>query len=92
MSKQTLLLPLLIAALTLTGCTAGAQPIGEPRLIPPAYLTEPPPMELPQPVSPSLQDLTENHIEVAGMYHRLRERFLGLIEWLETTDALRRGP
>lgn len=92
MSKRTLLLPLLIAALTLTGCTAGGLPIGEPQLIPPAHLTEPPPAELPQPESSSLSDLTENHIEVAGMYHRLRERFLGLIEWLETTDAIRRSP
>lgn len=77
------------AALILSACTAGAPPIAEPRLIPPASLTELPPETLPQPASNSLEDLTTNHIEVAGMYHRLRERFKGLVEWLEVTSEIR---
>lgn len=85
--RQRLLL--LIAALTLTACTSGAPPIGAPRLLPPASLTALPPEELPQPASPALQDLTENHVETAGMYHRLREQLKGLVEWLEKTNELR---
>ena len=85
MSKLRLL-TLISAVLMLISCTAGPPPIAAPRLIPPAYLTAAPEEELPPPPpNPSLAELTENHIETAGMYHQLRERFLGLVKWLETT-------
>lgn len=87
MLKRTLL-PMLVA-LTMAACAAGAPPIAAPILLPPAHLTEPPPATLPEPTSPHLDDLLENHIETAGIYHRLRERFLGLVEWLEKTHELR---
>jgi hypothetical protein len=86
MPKRTLIL--LIAALTLTACTAGVRPTEAPRLIPPASLTAPPPETLPQPRDGSLEALTENHIRVAGEYHRLRERFLGLVAWLMKTGVV----
>lgn len=82
------ILCLLSAGLILSACTAGGPPIAEPRLLPPAHLTTPPEAELPQPASSSLEDLTENHIEVAGIYHRLRERFNGLVDWLRATGAM----
>lgn len=82
------ILILLIAALTLTACTAGVRPTEAPRLIPPASLTAPPPETLPQPKSASLEDLTKNHIQIAGEYHRLRERFLGLVDWLMKTGVV----
>lgn len=85
-------LPLLIAALILTACTAGVKPTAAPSpdLYPPAYLTALPPEDLPQPETGSLDDLTENHTEVAGMYHALREQMKGLVDWLEKTrDEIR---
>lgn len=82
------LLPL-IAALILTACASGAPPIEAPRLLPPASLMVLPPEELPQPASSNLLDLTENHIETSGMYHRLREQLKGLVEWLEKTNEVR---
>lgn len=80
-----LLLPL-IAVLTLAGCASGSPPIAAPRLLPPASLTAPPPETLQEPASPALDDLLKNHIVAAGMYHRLRERFNNLVQWLETTS------
>lgn len=79
------LLPL-YAALTLASCASGPPPIAAPRLLPPASLTAPPSATLPEPASPLLPDLLENHIATAGMYHRLRERFNALVQWLETTS------
>ncbi|OHC68622.1 MAG: hypothetical protein A3H93_09165 [Rhodocyclales bacterium RIFCSPLOWO2_02_FULL_63_24] len=87
MLKRTLL-PLIVAWM-LTACAAGAPPIAAPALIPPAHLTEPPPATLPEPASDHLDDLLLNHIETAGLYHRTRERFQGLINWLEKTHELR---
>lgn len=89
-SKRRLLPGVLSAVSILASCTAGAPPIAAPRLIPPAYLTAPPPAEIPMPPdNPTWTDLVENHIETAGMYHALRERFLGLVRWLETTEKER---
>ena len=87
MLKRTLL-PLIVAWM-LTACAAGAPPIAAPALIPPASLTELPPATLPDPVSGQLDDLLANHIETAGLYHRARERFKGLVEWLEKNRELR---
>lgn len=87
MLKRTLF-PLIVA-LTMTACAVGAPPIAAPVLIPPAHLTEPSPPTLPEPASGHLDDLLVNHIETAGIYHRMRERFQGLIEWLEKTRELR---
>lgn len=84
MRPNSLLLPL-IAALTLIACAAGSPPTEAPRLLPPASLTALPPETLPEPASPALDDLLENHIKTAGMYHRLRERFANLVQWLEAT-------
>ncbi|GAB2182656.1 hypothetical protein DLREEDagrD3_28790 [Denitratisoma sp. agr-D3] len=80
---------LLIAALTLTACTAGVKPTEAPLLLPPASLTTLPPEELPQPETAGLEDLYINHLRVAGMYHELREQLKGLVEWLEKTRELR---
>lgn len=87
MPKRILLL--LIVAWTMAGCAAGAPPIAVPVLIPPAHLTALPPATLPYPDSGHLDDLTANHIETAGIYHRARERFKALVEWLEETHELR---
>lgn len=91
MSKRLLWAVLISAALILTSCTAGPPPTAAPRLIPPAHLTEAPPAEIPQPpANPDLAALVENHLEAAGMYHVLRERFIGLVRWIEETDRKRR--
>lgn len=82
---RKLIPPLVIAVSILTACTAGAPPIAEPRLEVPASLTAMPPEELPQPASNSPDDLLENHIQTAGLYHQLREQLKGLVEWLEKT-------
>lgn len=87
MLKRTLL-PLIVASM-LTACAAGVQPTTAPLLIPPAHLTEPAPETLPEPASGHLDDLLANHIETAGIYHRMRARFQGLIDWLEKTRELR---
>jgi len=86
---KRILLPL-IAALTLSACTSGAPRTEGPKLIPSAHSTslEDFPEELPQPKSNSLDDLKANHIETAGLYHRLRERFAGLGEWLRATGQV----
>jgi hypothetical protein len=83
------ILRLLIVVLTMAGCAAGSRPTAEPILLPPAHLTELPPASLPDPESGQLDDLTANHIETAGIYHRTRERFKALVEWLEKTRELR---
>lgn len=89
MSKR--ILPLLIVALTLTACAAGGQQTMAPRLIPPASLTTLPPEQLPEPTSNHLDDLTENHVISAGLYHLARERLKGLVEWIEKTNKELRG-
>ncbi len=87
MSKRLPWAVLISSALILTSCTGGAPRTGAPRLIPPAWLTEAPPEEIPQPPeNPTEEQLVENHIEAAGMYHTLRIRFLGLVQWIEETD------
>lgn len=89
---RRILLPLL-AALTISACAGGTMPTEGPLLIPPAHLTALPPETLPQPASGHLDDLEANHIETAGIYHRARERYKALVEWLErTSDAIRRSP
>lgn len=90
MLKRTL--PLLIAVSMLTACASGAPPTLEPLLIPPAHLTELPPEELPDPKSGSLDDLKDNHIESAGIYHRARERYKGLVEWMKQTGRQTSAP
>lgn len=62
-----------------------------PRLIPPARLTTLPPEQLPEPTSNHLDDLVENHVISAGLYHQTRERLKGLAEWIEKTDKELRG-
>jgi len=89
MSKR--ILPLLIVALTLTACAAGGRQTGGPRLIPPAHLTTLPPEQLPEPTSDHLNDLVENHVISAGLYHLARERLKGLVEWIEKTNKELRG-
>ena len=89
---RRILLPL-FAALTISACAGGATQTGGPLLMPPAHLTALPPETLPQPASGHLDDLETNHIETAGIYHRTRERYKALVEWLErTSDEVRRGP
>lgn len=84
---RTILLPL-IAALTLTACASGTQPMQTPTLSPPE--SEMQQCEaLPPPQSGMMQDLLANHIAVAKAYHQCRDRHLGLVQWLEKTDALR---
>lgn len=80
----------LIAAFLLTACASGGPPTPAPELTPPASLTTLPPESLPQPESAHIQDLLENHIEVARLYHRTREQLRGLVEWLEQTSEVRR--
>lgn len=87
MLKKTLLL--LIAVLTMTACASGAPPTEGPARIPSAWLMDLPPESLPDPRSNQLPDLKDNHIESAGMYHRLWERFKGLVEWLEKNREVR---
>lgn len=89
MSKR--ILPLLIVALTLTACAAGGRQTGGRQLIPPAHLTTLPPEQLPEPASNHLDDLTENHVISAGLYHLARERLKGLVEWIEKTNKELRG-
>lgn len=79
------ILPLLIAILMISACASGPPPTREPKLLPPASLTELPAQQLPPPQSPSLDDLLQNHIETARLYHRLRQQIKGLVEWLEKT-------
>ena len=90
MSKA--ILPLLIAALTMTACASGGLRTQEPTLNPPeALIALCPP--LPQPQSGAMTDLLINHNEVARSYHQCRNRHQALINWLEaTTDALRKRP
>lgn len=85
---KSILIPL-IAASMLAACASGPQPMLAPRLLPPASLTQLPSEELPPPTSGRLPDLLANHVETARLYHQLRERFTGLVQWLEATDALR---
>jgi len=77
--------------LTLTACAAGGQPTTAPRLIPPASLTTLPPEQLPEPASDNLDDLVENHVISAGLYHLARERLKGMVEWIEKTNKELRG-
>ena len=90
MSKA--ILPLLIAALTMTACASGGLRTQEPTLSPPEALIAPCPT-LTQPQSAEMTDLLINHNEVARSYHQCRDRHQALINWLEaTTDALRNRP
>lgn len=82
------ILPLLIAVSMMTACASGVPPTTAPRLIPSAYLTELPPEKLPDPKSGHLDDLKDNHIETAGMYHRARERYKGLVDWLRWSGVI----
>ena len=84
---RTILL-LIIAALTMTACASGSQPTREPTLIPPQYEMQAC-QELPPPQSGAMTDLLTNHIAVAKAYHQCRDRHQGLINWLESTDAVR---
>ncbi len=90
MSKA--ILPLLIAALTMTACASGGLRTQAPTLNPPQSaiaLCEP----LPQPASGAMTDLLINHNEVARSYHQCRDRHPALINWLEATnDALSGRP
>ena len=49
------------------------------------------PEQLPEPTSNHLDDLTENHVISAGLYHLARERLKGLVEWIEKTNKELRG-
>ena len=79
---------LLIACLILPGCAAGPPPTPAPVLIPPAQLTTLEDPDPPPPTSGSLTDLEANHRESMRLYWRLREKFQGLVEWLEQTGSL----
>lgn len=85
---QRTILPLLIAALTLTACASGPPPMPTPALTPPQSEMEPCP-ELPAPQSGEMTDLLANHILVAKAYHECRDRLQGLIDWLEKTGEVR---
>lgn len=80
------ILPLLVAALMLTGCASGAPPMPAPNLTTPASLTQACPKELPQPASGKEPDLLANHTMAARIYHKCRKTFLGLVKWKEVTD------
>lgn len=81
---KNILLPL-IAALTLTGCALGAPPTPEPKLIPPASLTQDC-GDLPQPASGLTQDLLANHVKVAKKYKLCRDQLADLVKWKEKND------
>ena len=82
------ILPLLIAALTLTACASGTQPTQTPSLTPPQSEMQPC-GALPAPSTGAMTDLLTNHILVAKAYHQCRDRHQGLVNWLEKTDAIR---
>lgn len=84
MRKHILLL--LIAASTLTACASGARPTATPppKLTVPASLTADC-ADLPQPTSGKTQDLLDNHVQVARIFHLCREQLRSLAQWLETT-------
>ena len=77
---------LLSAVLILTACAGGPQPTPAPRLIPPAYLVEIPPP--PGPETGDLQGLYSNHIEAMRLYWLLRDRYQGLVDWLQATGKV----
>ena len=45
--------------------------------------------DLPPPESGALMDLLANHILTAKLYHQCRDRHQGLVNWLESVDAVR---
>lgn len=82
------ILSLLIVSSILLGCAAGPPQTPAPVLIPPANLTTLEDPDPPPPPSGSLTDLEVNHRESMRLYWRLREKFQGLVEWLQETGSL----
>lgn len=78
------ILPLLIAALTMTACASGGLRTREPTLTAPEASMAPC-EPLPQPKSGAMTELLINHNEVARSYHQCRNRHQALIDWLEAT-------
>lgn len=83
------ILSLLLACSILSGCAGGPTQTQAkaPRLIPPGHLTalaDPPP----PPQSGSMEDLYLNHQEAMRLYWQLRDRYQGLVEWLQSTGTL----
>lgn len=84
MHKHTL--GLLIAASMLTACAHGLPPtpMTTPALNPPAQLTDDCP-DLPPPQDGRMTNLLSNHVQVAKLYHKCRERLRGLAQWIKDT-------
>lgn len=78
------LLPLLSVCLTLTACAGGAVQTSVPEYQIPPHLAARPAETLPPPEANNATALVTNHIETAGAYHRLREQYTQLLDWLAT--------
>lgn len=81
---QRRILSLLIAASMLSACANGGPPIAVPEYQIPAHLAKLGPEQLPDPASNQPDDLTQNHVITAGLYHEMRKRYTGLLQWLST--------
>ena len=79
---------MLAVTLTLTACASGKPRTPGPTLTVPEA-DKAPCETIPQPKDGSQTELLANHVMTAKLYHQCRDRHQGLINWLESTDAVR---
>lgn len=78
---------LLCVASILTACASGAPPMREiPPSPPPEHLMLPCPT-LPQPLSPSLSHLLQNHVQTMAAHHQVCAERAGLQDWIRSQQA-----
>ncbi len=82
----------LCAASILTACASGAPPMREiPASPPPEHLMQPCPA-LPQPLTPTLGHLLQNHVETMAAHHLACTERQGLQDWIRSQQPTETRP